>query len=183
MTANALQGERERCLAAGMDDYLPKPVRREDLAATLARWAPLNPAPHGDVAAEAGTGVTAGTEGATSVLDQEALNELLMIGDPSLLAEVAALLRQDIPARLAALRDAVGRAAAVAVAEAAHSLKGSAAVLGAYEVRDLCARLEVLGRTGSVEGAQPLLDALAPALERVDAALQSLEERDSVVGA
>ncbi len=125
LTANALAGDRERCLEAGMDDYLSKPIVETELARVLQRFfAPtLDP------------GVVAG---------------LRDLGD-DFFAEVAVLYLDDAPVRMAEIREAAARNDADAVASAAHALKSSSGNVGAAAVRQLCAELETAGREGRVD--------------------------------
>src|SRR6185437_6877848 len=122
MTANALHGDRERCLAAGMDDYVAKPVRREDLEAVLARWRPAG-------VGAAGEGATAlpekGHNGA-AIVDPEVLAELRQLDDTGdLLGTLVVHFLDETPQRLAAMQTALRQGNAAALAEAAHALKGS----------------------------------------------------------
>src|SRR4029079_12357427 len=134
MTANALAGDRERCMRAGMDDYLPKPVVESELARVLARLIPAEEQP---------------------VLDPNVVEHLRSLDDGSgtFLAEVATLFLEDTPARIEAIRNAVERNDARAMADHAHGLKSSAANVGAMELRELCIALEEIGGRGNVAGA------------------------------
>jgi HPt (histidine-containing phosphotransfer) domain-containing protein len=168
MTANALQGDRDRCLAAGMDDYLSKPVRASALAEMLQRWVGVetaavaadqpSPAAHDVLASEA----------------LDALRELQEPGEPSLLVEIVSIFLRDAPGRLAAIREAIQTANADALREAAHALKGSAATLGAQQVGELCSQLEQMGREGALEAAAGLLPELDAAWRRAERALASV---------
>src|SRR5207248_5066640 len=111
LTADALAGDAERCLAAGMDDYLAKPVTVERLAAVVTRWAQ-------------GRAV----EADTCALDPAVLEGLRAAG---LLDDVVALFLRETPGQLAALRRAGERAEATTLVDVAHRLKGSSAQLGA----------------------------------------------------
>jgi CheY-like chemotaxis protein len=116
LTANALQGDREHCLAADMDDYLAKPITKDAFVASLRRWG-----------AQAGPP----TDGS---IDAAALAELAVIdgepGQPSLLAELLDVFRQDVPVRLAAVRAALESGDTHGVRRGAHAFKGSCATLG-----------------------------------------------------
>jgi signal transduction histidine kinase/DNA-binding response OmpR family regulator/HPt (histidine-containing phosphotransfer) domain-containing protein len=153
MTASAMDGDRERCLAAGMDDYISKPVRFQQLRATLARWVPT------DADADAD---------ADGALDPAVVAELRKLGDAAggdVLDELAELFARDTPERLATLRRAATDGDARAVAEAAHILKGSAANLGATALVRLCQRLETQANSGSMQAIEELLaqlEALSP---------------------
>jgi two-component system sensor histidine kinase/response regulator len=149
MTANALEGDRERCLAAGMDDYIPKPVREGELAAMLAKWLRDD----GDV------------------LDESALDELRAI-DEGLLAEVIDLFAADAPTRVDAVAAAVGAHDAESVWRAAHALRSAAANLGATRVVSLCRELETRGRAGSLEGVAELTAQLRREVDGVVRALR-----------
>jgi two-component system sensor histidine kinase/response regulator len=138
LTADALSGDAERCLAAGMDDYLAKPVTLERLAAVVERWVAPN------AAERAGTVVPAPPEDADPVLDRSKLAPLqeLKRGESRLLPHLIRSYLQEAPAQLATLREAVAQGEAGRVEEVAHGLKGSSAQLGATRMSRLCAALQ-----------------------------------------
>jgi HPt (histidine-containing phosphotransfer) domain-containing protein len=158
MTAGALDGDRERCLAAGMDDYLSKPVDAAELEAALARWVP-EPADEG---------------GRPPSVDPERLAILRELGPEDglgLLPAATEAFRRDVPSRLAALRRAMDDGGGEALSQAAHALKGSAANIGATAVAALCGELEMMGRNGNHHGGLQLVSRLERELELVDAEL------------
>jgi CheY-like chemotaxis protein len=153
LTANALQGDREHCLAAGMDDYLAKPITKDAFAASLRRWGAQGGAP---------------TDGS---IDAMALAELAAIdgepGQPNLLAELLDVFRQDAPAQLAAVRAALQSGDTDGVRQGAHAVKGSCAVLGLLHLQELCATLEGRGCAGTPAEAHRTLAAVEAELDRL----------------
>ncbi|MBV9495380.1 MAG: response regulator [Acidobacteria bacterium] len=123
MTAHALDGEREKCLAAGMDDYIAKPVGDHDLRGIIERWTrPPDP----------------------DVLDIAALQRLVAFNrdDASFFTSLLALFRKDAPERLAAMRSAMVLEDPIAFSRAAHALKSSSGNVGAKRLHLLCERAE-----------------------------------------
>ena len=165
MTADALQGDREKCLDAGMDDYISKPVRTEDLAAVIGRWLErASAAPRPAAAAPGETAAPASSE--SEAVDGETL-EAFRGQDGAFLAQLIARFLVEAPERLEGIRDAVGRADPGAVRLAAHSLKGSSSVMGALGMAKLCAELENRGRDGVHAEAASLLARLDAEFGRV----------------
>ena len=138
LTAFAMKGDRERCLAAGMDDYLAKPIRRDQLAAVLARFAAEAPRP-----TEA--------DGPGPALDEAAALENAG-GDRELLGELLGIFLADGPGQLQALRDAVAGADPAALMRAAHTLSGSLKVLGAAAAIALVGTARGAGARGPARG-------------------------------
>ncbi|HSB08356.1 MAG TPA: response regulator [Blastocatellia bacterium] len=168
MTANALEGDRERCLAAGMDDYLSKPIKQEALAATLERWIPS-----GDGASES---AEPNSGGAVRVIDESVMAELRALetaGKHGFLGRLIDLFIEETPRRLASLQSAIDEASAEALAREAHALKGSCAHLGATRMSALCGILEDRGRAASTAGASTVLAALNEEFDRVRRALEA----------
>jgi CheY-like chemotaxis protein/HPt (histidine-containing phosphotransfer) domain-containing protein len=167
MTAHTLRGDRERCLDAGMDDYVGKPIRTADLADVIARA--LGRA-HG----------ARRTNGAAA----KASDDELPLVDASRLEDVfgddeqarARLLAQFIAqsrAAIAELADSIHAGDADAVARIAHGVKGSAAVVGAERVSAMAAQLSDTAASGSLEDAERLHTALQSTFEATDKALTS----------
>jgi len=149
LTANAVAGDRERCLDAGMDDYLCKPFTGADLHDVVARWCGrIMPAPAPALALPP----------RIPVIEEKTLESICAIGGQDLLARMIRLFTDDSPALLQALRNAIAGSSAEAVASAAHALRSISLNLGAIALGDLCNRIELDARGGVVanDGSQRL---------------------------
>ena len=191
MTAYAMKGDRERCLEVGMDDYVPKPVQLDDVAAALERWLPHVPA-EGDAAQpaagdleprEAAGDQQAPTEGSQPTSDQEVLSPPVfdqqaflarVMGDEALGREVIAQFLQDVPSQIAALRVAVEEGDAHLLAQQAHRLKGAAGTIGGMALYQIAAAIEQAGRAGDLARPRELLPELEGALTAFEAATAAL---------
>ncbi len=171
MTAAAMEGDREKCLAAGMDDYITKPVRPEVIAAVIEKWvlASSVPAP---VDAPA-PGEPPSVEG---VLDRNQVDLLrgLDDGDGAVLAEVVT----EYVEQSARQRDALVRAIELgdppAVEGLAHSLRGASANVGATRLAEICGRIEGLAHLSDIDGVRALATSFATELAAVRDALDDV---------
>ncbi|HJS26375.1 MAG TPA: response regulator, partial [Actinomycetota bacterium] len=159
VTANALQGERERCLAAGMNDYITKPLRIEDLAAALGR------SPRAD------------EDGSASAVDVEVLRRLaasLGEGGGEAVRGLIETFRTNAPELLASLRRGVGEGDPETVRVAAHTLKSNAAMFGASALAEVSRQVEASASEGTLEDGARFIDGIASELGRVTAELERL---------
>ncbi len=174
VTANAMRGDRERCLAAGMDDYLTKPLRKEDLKGALDRWLPASIQSHASPA----LGAEENTEGQDSGSLPVIFDVVAMVrnigGDRELMEELVDLFLQRYQAMLEGIRAALADGDRQAVEQAAHLLKGTASNLCASEVVSSAGQLEALGRLGTLVEGPILYVQIEKAVLRL---VQVLEER------
>ncbi|AFY66132.1 response regulator [Geitlerinema sp. PCC 7407] len=176
MTANAMRGDREQCLAAGMDDYISKPVHIQELETALRNCdrtvqrplllpPPAPPAPPASAA--------------DSPLNAQALQSLrdMLGGDEAALAELLRYYLTDAPKMVQEIQAAIAESQARQLQEAAHRLKSSSASLGATALAQLCRTLETQGKDNCLQASAPVAEALVQEFERVIAALHEEVEK------
>jgi PAS domain S-box-containing protein len=156
VTANAMEGDREACLAAGMDDYISKPIREEELAISITRsLGRRSPGP-----------------GSKAILDPAALERLRQaIGSDDAVSQLARTFVEDTERILAVLRGDITSGRAAETRRQAHSLKSTAATFGAMDLSALCRELESVADTGSLDGTKDLLARIQDEFARVRAAV------------
>jgi PAS domain S-box-containing protein len=157
MTAHAMKGDRERCLAAGMDGYVSKPIRADQLLQAIEDLIPTGASIH-PVASEG--------EPAAAILDRT-LALARVGGNEQLLRELMGLFRQECPRLMTAIRDALAKRDAAGLRLAAHTLKGSVSTFGATVAFEAASRLESIGREGDFSQAHESHAALEEAIERL----------------
>jgi two-component system sensor histidine kinase/response regulator len=166
MTAYAMKGDRERCLAAGMDDYIAKPIQPRELWQKLSDLVQTPASPGGDGRAQS-------SRQAAAVLDREELLQRVA-GDRRLMLDLVELFLADCPTLWASVEDALARGDADRLTRAAHTLRGAAAQLGARPVRQAAEQLETASRQGDLSGAAPLAVALREELKHLQPVLEAL---------
>jgi signal transduction histidine kinase/DNA-binding response OmpR family regulator/HPt (histidine-containing phosphotransfer) domain-containing protein len=150
MTANAMEGDRELCLAARMDDYVSKPIRVGELRSALERCAPSAPLP--EVEQQKPIAV------AEPLLDERIWSQLLEAEkvDPGVIEELIRVFRAETPRILLEVKAAAAARDADKLRKAAHNLKGSSSNLGMLRLAAVSAELERQARAGSIDGAGDL---------------------------
>lgn len=159
LTANAISGDREHCLAQGMDDYLSKPFSQMQLYQTLSRWLPEQQTP-------------SAVGGEAIEIDQQVIRQLRELRE-GLLLKIIGLFRGASPALITQLRQAVTAGDANLLYKTAHNFKNSAANLGLLDLAAACRDCEASARKGDMEDAAQQVDTI---LRLYDLSLEGLAE-------
>ena len=172
MTGNALMGDREKCLAAGMDDYISKPIRIAELQSAIERWGPV-----AKKLTEPSTFARRSHTNPADLLDSNIIAELREMpatDGVTMLRELIGLFLEAAPKQLEAIRESSNHPANLAFH--AHALKSMSLNLGARRIVELTKRLEQMGRDGAVHGAQPLVSELENTFILTCAQLETIRE-------
>jgi signal transduction histidine kinase/HPt (histidine-containing phosphotransfer) domain-containing protein len=175
MTGNALMGDREKCLAAGMDDYISKPVRVADLQAALERWGPTKVVKH-----DTAYFLRHPDDLSPGLLDDAIIADLRDMpptNGVSMLRELIDLYLESAPACVTQIVQSVEDAKKLAFH--AHALKSMSLNMGARRVTELAQRLETLGSSGQVLGAMPIIQELESVFTQTKVLLLVLRDKET----
>ena len=170
MTAHAMKGDDERCFAAGMDDYLTKPIRTEELMAALEKVGGQK------VARQMRSEPAAVAARKPSAVDLEAALERLG-GDRELYVELVEVFRNECPGVAAEIRRAIDERDLRVLQRSAHTLRGASSNLGAVAVSEAALELERRAATKDVEGSSEQFEILQKEIERLFSELEVLREK------
>lgn len=172
VTANAMQGDRERCLATGMDDYLAKPIKLDELRSALARWVS---APPDATAADNQKPIPTRADPTRGIFDPAKMYQNIG-GDSELFAQLVCLFLDRYHAMLTDIRTALADADSTTVERLAHTFKGTAGNLCASEVALTAGRLEAVGRLNTLHDAPSVYAQLELEVARLVRVLESYRQ-------
>jgi CheY-like chemotaxis protein/HPt (histidine-containing phosphotransfer) domain-containing protein len=167
LTAHAISGDQAKCMEAGMDDYLRKPIEPQELVEALRKWLPASLPPVSQV-----TQSNPQAKPPNGVFNEEELLARLM-GNRTLAGKVVARFMQDAPAMLQQLSERLEAGDAVETHRRAHGMKGAASTVSAGALRDAALKVEEAALAGDLASADQLLPSLDEKLEQLRAALQA----------
>jgi PAS domain S-box-containing protein len=177
MTAHAMKGDRERCLEAGMDDYISKPIEPQELLKAINKWTAS--ARQQETMVEPDE-LQVDHRLESAPLDHEAAL-IRFDGDKEFFRQMLQEFLNYVPNQLKSLSEAAKRDDAKLVEREAHSIKGAAANIGANGMADLSLKLELMGRTGDLSRAQEMMDKLKGEFERLEKYAHQRSERENVL--
>ncbi|MFZ5570302.1 MAG: response regulator [Thermodesulfobacteriota bacterium] len=180
MTAHAMKGDREQCLAAGMNDYIVKPVDPKLLAAAIDRWLSAPPGGPAGSMGPAGSGSAtpqhhpdATEEQAMTVFEPEKLSSRLL-GDREFIAKVIAAFLVDMPRQLQALRASIEHGTPEQASAQAHKIKGAAANIAGPAMEETARAMETAGNDGNMETCRALMPELEKRFEQLKTILNKI---------
>ncbi|MFN0243083.1 MAG: ATP-binding protein [Planctomycetota bacterium] len=169
LTANAMQGDRDECIRAGMDDYVAKPVNRTQLVKVIQRWregfCPVKPE---DIVPQ---------ENMDEVIDMKVIQALKELGgadDPRLIYELIDIFLDDAPVQMQRIEQGLATQDIKSVERAAHTLKSSSANIGALALSSVCKQIEESARKQDVDAVKPLVSTSVQKLDEVKVALKTI---------
>jgi len=177
LTAHAIQGDKDKCLEAGMNDYLTKPVSPRALADALEKWLPLETGTHKSKGIRQVSGVGSrktkqGPQPSSMVWDRAVVLKMLM-GDEEVAKNVISVFLEDIPRQIEALRVYLEAGDAAGAERTAHTIKGAATNMGGETLRSLAFEMEKAGKAGDLDSMTARLDELNATFEQLKRTMQA----------
>jgi two-component system, sensor histidine kinase and response regulator len=172
MTAHALTGDRERCLAAGMDEYIAKPMDSEELHRIINTVVPRIDNSLGTSPAASRECPLPASQEAPLVFDRAAVLEGLQ-GNEQLFKEITGMFLEESSGYLLTIREAIDQGNAYALERAAHALKGAVSHFNAQAAREAALQMEIVGRKGDLTGVEEAWIILTGEIDRLTSALKT----------